>query len=41
MTEESEKRENVSLHRKGDMTEVEVNCNLPIMIKLMLIFEVK
>jgi hypothetical protein len=41
MAEESENRENLSLHRKGDMIGVTVTCNLPIIIKLILVFVVK
>jgi len=40
MTDESEKRENLSLHRKGDMIEVVVTCNLPIMIRVTWVFRV-
>ena len=40
MTQECEKRENLSSHRKEDMIEVVVTCNFPIMIRSTLVFAV-
>jgi hypothetical protein len=40
MTEECEKRKNLSLHRKEDMREVVIACNLPVMIRVTLVFAV-
>jgi len=41
MTEECEMRGNLSLHREEDMIGVVVICNLPTMIRLILVFVVK
>jgi hypothetical protein len=40
MTEECEKRENLSLHRKEDIREVVLACNVPITSREILVFAV-
>jgi hypothetical protein len=40
MREKCEKRENLSLHRKEDIREVVLACNLPIMIRVILVLAV-
>jgi hypothetical protein len=40
MTEECEKRKNLSLHGKKDMKEVVLACNLPITSRVILVFAV-
>jgi len=41
MTEECEKRGNLTVHREEDMIGVVVICNLPTIIRIILVFVVK
>jgi hypothetical protein len=40
MTEDCEKRRNLSLHRKEEKEKVVLACNLPVMITVILVFAV-